>query len=220
MDSIEIIYYDLKAEIYKPPKSDSLINLINSNPGGSWTVGENGLFRKGGKFVDFRLNGKSLKERIEENLNCKYFDNQIFNLGSTIFFDNLDFAPTKIQIFRLLGKTIREKEIQEVYEFYNNKNHSLEYIQWMAQQEDDNLVFLTVCRACGDYDCGVDPIKIKKEKNKFIWDFSSFYNGIEIENENLQYEYEFDAIEYITELYSFEKYFKQLIIEKKQKSYG
>lgn len=200
MDSIEIIYYNLEDEREESLSRSGLQKFVH--------------FRKGGKFVDFRLNSKSLKEIIEENVRQDYFHSWIFNLGATIFFDNLDFVFTKIQLIRLLGNKVEEKDILEIFNCYNNFKYSINDIREIAKEENQEKVYLTVCRLCGDYECGVGGIFVKKEKNKIIWDFNSFY-GV-IEDEEFQYKYEFDAIEYIYELYEFERYYKQLLEEKDQ----
>jgi hypothetical protein len=211
VDSIEIIYYNIEKEIHPLKAESSLLDKIVSNPGGSWTVGENCLFRPGGKFLDFRLNSKSLKETIEENLSERYFDNQIFNLGATIFFNNIDFIFPKIQLIRLMGNIIQENDILNIYNNFNNKKHSLDYIRQVVGEERNEYVSLTVCRSCGDYECGLGPIKVERVKDKIRWDLDPLCRGSEIENEHFQYEYEFDLIEYKSELESFEKYYQELL---------
>lgn len=213
MDSIEIIYYDLPEEVYKLKKGLSLAEKIYNNPRGSWTVGENSLYRQGGLFVDFRLNGESLKEIIEEKLNDKYFDSQIFNLGTSLFFGTMDYSFIRMQIIRLMGNVIQEKDILDIYKNFNNKKRTLQEIRRSAKQEDKKFVHLTVCRSCGDYYCGTGNIIVERSENAISWDLSQLYNGVEYERDDLQYKYQFDAIEYIYEFHSFEKYVQELLEE-------
>lgn len=209
MDSIEIIFYDIEEEIHPLKAGSSLLEKIESNSGGNWTVRGDTLFRPGGRFLDFRLNGKSLKETIEENLSEDYFGNQIFNLGATIFFKNFDLIFPRIQRIRLSGNNIQENDILDIYHNFNNKKHSLDFIKNVVSREEKDYVALTICRSCGDYACGGGYIKIKKMDNVILWDLDPICQGVKTED-NFKYEYKFDWDEYKSELDAFEQYYSEL----------
>lgn len=164
-------------------------------PNGNTSLTDNGVVKSEREFLEFFINDKPLSELLDKFYGTKgsVLDNWIGVLGSS--------ANKKAEIIKvkqLIGKTISDREIRQVYP----ADWSDSEFQWYLEKEREELsdpeVIIYCCAECGDYDCGGIKAKIDKTNEAFIWTFT---------NDNQELGFAFDKYQYFD---LFEKYLKQL----------
>ena len=136
------------------------------------------------EFLEFYVNDQPLSELLDRFYEMKgtILDSWIGVLGS---FENHKAEIIKVK--QLLGKTVSDKEIRQVYPAEWSEKEFEWYLAKMRQELSDPEVIIYCCAQCGDYDCGGIWVKIEKTDDAFVWVFA---------NEEKQLNFSFDKYQY------------------------
>lgn len=199
-DTFEIVLYEVKEP--------------NSYGRGSWVYLQKSMIsikeakqirleekRKYRKYLDFRINGELLSEIIQVNFESDYLC--VFNLGVDLYLNYPNYAFMKLQQYLMLGVSIDDAVLNDICLNYNNCSVTYDGLKHRFLEEEEGMLSLSVCKACGDYGCGVDRIGIQFLGKTIKWDFSSFYGHRPLKRGKAFYE--FDIHEYYQELKNYEE---------------
>jgi hypothetical protein len=164
-------------------------------PTDNTTLTDKGLAKSEREFLEFFINDKPLSELLDKFYETKgsILDNWIGVLGS---FENKKTEILKVK--QLIGKTISDKEIRQVYPSEWCDTEFQWYLEKTREELADPEVIIYCCAECGDYDCGGFKAKIAKTDNAFVW---------RITEEDKSLTFEFDKYQYFD---LFDKYLRQL----------
>lgn len=196
MDTLSLRKYLRKGSLVDRDTA-SLKQLSKSKrlPTGNTTLSYKGVVKSEREFLEFFVNDKPLSEILDKFYETKgsILDNWIGKLGSSV-----NKKAEILKVKQLIGKTISDKEIRQVYP----SEWSDEEFQWYLAKEREELsnpeVIIYCCAECGDYDCGGIKAKIDTTENAFVWTITEEDKGLTLEFDKYQY---FDL---------FDKYLRQL----------
>ena len=196
MDTLSLRKYRKQSSLVDRDVS-SLKQLSKSKrlPAGNTTLTNKGLVKPEREFFEFFINDKPLSALLNKFYETKgsILDNWIGVFGS--------FANQKAEMLKvkqLLGKTISDKEIRQVYPSEWSDSEFQWYLEKTREELSDPEVIIYCCTECGDYDCGGIKTKIDKTESAFVWTITEKNKRLAFEFEKYQY---FDL---------FDKYSRQL----------
>jgi hypothetical protein len=155
----------------------------------------NGPMQTEREFVEFYINDVPLSELLDTFYKTKgsILDNSIGLLGS---FENKNSELIKVK--QLLGKSISDKEIRQLYPEDWTDSEFQHYLWEMREELSDPEILIYGCPVCGDYECGGIAIKIDKTVDAFVWT---------IIDEDKRLTFEFDIYQYFD---LFNRYIREL----------
>lgn len=196
MDTLSLQKYHRQGSIAaRDTASLGQVSKSKRLPTGNTTLTHKGLVKSEREFLEFFVNDKPLSELLNKFYEIKgsVLDNWIGILGSS-----LNKKAEILKVKQLIGKTISDKEIRQVYPYEWSDEEFQWYLEKAREEIADPEVIIYCCAECGDYDCGGIKAKIDKTDNAFLWT---------ITEESKSLTFEFDKYQYF-EL--FDKYLRQL----------
>jgi len=142
------------------------------------------VLEKEREFTEFVVNGKPLSSILDVFFRMKrpLLDNLIGIIGSS---GNL--AAEKIEIKRLLGKPISDKEIRDAFP----ENWDADDLDWHMERARDQLkepeIIIYCCAFCRDGDCGGVSVLVQKTDYAFTWIFSEGDRRLKFEFDKYAY---------------------------------
>jgi hypothetical protein len=151
---------------------------------GNTSLTHEGLVKSERVFLEFFVNGVPLSELVDKFFETKgsILDNWIGVLGS---FKN--YKAEIIKVKQLLGRSISDEEIREMYPSKWNDKEFQWYLEKTREELSDPEVIIYCCAECGDYDCGGLKAEIKNTEYTFVWAITGESKRLTLEFEKQQY---------------------------------
>jgi len=151
---------------------------------GNTSLTNKGLIRSDKEFLEFFIDDRPLSSLLDTfyKSNGSILDNWIGVLGSSA-----NRKDDIIKVKQLLGKSITDKEIRQLYP----DNWTDDEFEWYLEKTREELsnpeILIYCCAECGDYDCGGIAITIGKTNNSVIWTISDNDSKLKFEFDKYLY---------------------------------
>lgn len=162
---------------------------------GNTTLTDKGLVKSDKQFLEFFINNDPLSELLD-----KFYNSKVPILEDWIGVLGFSMNPKTniIKVKQLLGKTVSDKEIRQVYPSSWTDDEFQWYLEKYREELKNPEILVYCCAECGDYDCGGIAVAIDTTEIAVVW---TFKDG----DKTLQFEFD-------THLYFqvFNKYLQQI----------
>ena len=145
---------------------------------------DKGLSKTSNDFLEFFVNDNPLSELLDKFYGSRksILENSIGVLG----LPQNEKAET-IKIKQLLGKSVSEKEIRQLYPASWTDNELEWYLDKYNGELSNPEILIYCCAQCGDYDCGGVTVTIDKTQDLVIWTIKEDGKFIQFRFDKYQY---------------------------------